>query len=39
MDAAFRRFDDESHGSMIPLTVEDSLNFILLGNVPHRKNN
>ncbi|MBQ0707582.1 MULTISPECIES: alpha/beta hydrolase-fold protein [unclassified Ochrobactrum] len=39
MDAAFRRFDGESHGSMIPLTVEDSLNFILLGQVPLDKNN
>jgi hypothetical protein len=39
MDAAFHRFEDESHGSMIPLTVEDSLNFILLGQNPEAKNN
>ncbi|GAA5663569.1 ferri-bacillibactin esterase BesA [Brucella sp. NBRC 14130] len=39
MDAAFRRFEDESHGSMIPLTVEDSLDFILLGKAPIVKNN
>ncbi|KAB2689749.1 alpha/beta hydrolase [Brucella tritici] len=39
MDAAFHRFEDESHGSMIPLTVEDSLNFILLGKKPEAKNN
>lgn len=34
MDAAFRRFDGESHGSMIPLTVADSIDFILLGKKP-----
>ncbi len=39
MDAAFRRFENESHGSMIPLTVEDSLDFILLGKAPIVKNN
>ncbi|PWU76351.1 esterase [Ochrobactrum sp. POC9] len=39
MDAAFHRFEDESHGSMIPLTVGDSLNFILLGQNPEAKNN
>ncbi len=39
MDAAFHRFEDESHGSMIPLTVEDSLNFILRGKNPEAKNN
>lgn len=39
MDAAFRRFEDESHGSMIPLTVEDSLDFILLGKAPIVKSN
>lgn len=39
MDAVFHRFEDESHGSMIPLTVEDSLNFILLKQAPMQKNN
>lgn len=34
METAFHRFDDENHGSMIPLTVRDSLNFILLGKNP-----
>lgn len=34
VDAAFHRFEDESHGSMIPLTVADSLNFIVLGQNP-----
>lgn len=34
METAFHRFDDENHGSMIPLTVSDSLNFILLGKKP-----
>lgn len=34
IETAFRRFDNESHGSMIPLTVEDSLAFILLGRNP-----
>lgn len=33
-EVAYRRFDDESHGSMIPLTVEDSLKFILLNQTP-----
>ncbi|WP_343315601.1 alpha/beta hydrolase-fold protein [Brucella sp. BE17] len=36
MDAAFHRFDDENHGSMIPLSVSDSLNFILLGQNPQK---
>ncbi len=35
METAFRRFNNESHGSMIPLTVEDSLDFILLGQNPN----
>ena len=39
MDIAYRRFDNESHGSMIPLTVEDSLNFILLGQSPEPTKN
>ncbi|MHC5232208.1 alpha/beta hydrolase [Brucella sp. LJL56] len=39
IDAAFHRFEDESHGSMIPLTVADSLNFILLKQAPQAKNN
>lgn len=39
MDATFHRFEDESHGSMIPLTVKDSLNFILLKQAPPPKNN
>ncbi|MEJ5021743.1 alpha/beta hydrolase-fold protein [Ochrobactrum vermis] len=39
MDAVFHRFEDESHGSMIPLTVEDSLSFILLKQAPQPKNN
>lgn len=39
VDAAFHRFEDESHGSMIPFAVEDSLNFILLGQKPTAKNN
>lgn len=39
VDAAFHRFEDESHGSMIPLTVADSLNFIVLGQNPKGKNN
>ncbi len=34
METGFHRFDDENHGSMIPLTVRDSLNFILLGKNP-----
>ncbi|MCL7999095.1 alpha/beta hydrolase-fold protein [Brucella sp. 21LCYQ03] len=33
-EVAYRRFDNESHGSMIPLTVEDSLRFILLDEKP-----
>ncbi|MBR7652348.1 alpha/beta hydrolase [Brucella oryzae] len=39
IDAIFHRFEDESHGSMIPLTVEDSLNFFLLKQAPQTKNN
>lgn len=38
-EAAYRRFDNESHGSMIPLTVEDSLKFILLNESPSAQNN
>lgn len=38
-DVAYRRFDNESHGSMIPLTVEDSLKFILLNDAPNGQNN
>ena len=34
METAFRRFNNESHGSMIPRTVKDSLAFILLGQNP-----
>ena len=30
--AAFHRFDYESHGSMIPLNVRDSLDFLLTGS-------
>ncbi|MFS2324741.1 alpha/beta hydrolase-fold protein [Brucella sp. H1_1004] len=33
-EVAYRRFENESHGSMIPLTVEDSLRFILLDEKP-----
>ncbi len=36
---AYRKFDDESHGSMIPLNVEDSLNFILLNQIPTTQKN
>lgn len=32
--AAFHEFTDESHGSMIPLTVKDTLEFVLLGIKP-----
>jgi predicted alpha/beta superfamily hydrolase len=38
-EVAYRRFDNESHGSMIPLTVEDSLKFILLNESPDEQNN
>ncbi|MCV9906787.1 alpha/beta hydrolase-fold protein [Brucella sp. HL-2] len=38
-EVAYRRFDNESHGSMIPLTVEDSLKFILLNETPGTQNN
>ncbi len=34
-EVAYRRFENESHGSMIPLTVEDSLKFILLDQIPN----
>lgn len=39
MDVAYHRFENESHGSMIPLTVEDSLKFILLDRIPAAQNN
>lgn len=38
-EVAYRRFENESHGSMIPLTVEDSLKFILLDESPNTQNN
>ena len=38
-DVTYRRFDNESHGSMIPLAVEDSLKFILLHQAPDTQNN
>ncbi|WP_273792732.1 alpha/beta hydrolase [Brucella anthropi] len=38
MDAAFHHFENETHGSMIPFAVEDSLNFILLAHPKARSN-
>lgn len=38
-EVAYRRFDNESHGSMIPSNVEDSLKFILLNEAPGSRNN
>lgn len=38
-ETAYRRFENENHGSMIPLTVADSLNFLLLGQAPQLKKN
>lgn len=38
-EVAYRRFNNESHGSMIPLNVEDSLKFILLNETPDAQNN
>ncbi|MCI1001694.1 MULTISPECIES: alpha/beta hydrolase [Ochrobactrum] len=39
LETAFHRFANEGHGSMIPLTVADSLNFILLGRKPEHTDN
>ncbi|MBJ6133383.1 alpha/beta hydrolase [Ochrobactrum sp. Q0168] len=39
LETAFHRFADEGHGSMIPLTVKDSLDFILLGKKPEHTDN
>lgn len=38
-EVAYRKFHDESHGSMIPMNVEDSLKFILLNQNPTTQNN
>lgn len=38
-EVAYRRFENETHGSMISLTVEDSLKFILLNESPDEQNN
>ncbi|MCO4318927.1 alpha/beta hydrolase-fold protein [Phyllobacterium sp. 21LDTY02-6] len=39
METAAHRFGDESHGSMIPLTVRDTMNFMLLGQKPGGEKN
>lgn len=38
-EVAYRRFENESHGSMIPFAVEDSLKFILLNESPDEQDN
>ena len=39
LETAFHRFANEGHGSMIPLTVKDSLDFILLDRKPEHTDN